>query len=46
MKDEYDFSEGERGKFYGPDATSNLPVYLDADVLTTSQPRPNQSQGH
>jgi len=32
MKKEYDFSEGERGKFYHPDAQLNLPVYLDADV--------------
>ena len=34
MKDEYDFSEGERGKFYRPGAKLNLPVYLDDDVLT------------
>lgn len=33
MREEYDFSKGERGKFYNPDATMNLPVYLDADVL-------------
>ncbi len=33
MRDEYDFSKGERGKFYNPKATMNLPVYLDADVL-------------
>ena len=33
MKKEYDFSKGERGKFYRPDATLNLPVYLDPDVL-------------
>jgi predicted HicB family RNase H-like nuclease len=32
MKDEYDFSKGERGKFYKPDARLNLPVYLDDDV--------------
>ncbi len=32
MKKEYDFSKGERGKFYHPDAQLNLPVYLDADV--------------
>lgn len=32
MKDEYDFSNAERGKFYKPDATLNLPVYLDDDV--------------
>ncbi len=31
MKKEYDFSRGERGKFYRPDAKLNLPVYLDED---------------
>lgn len=31
MKDEYDFSKGERGKFHQPDAVFNLPVYLDED---------------
>jgi len=28
MKEEYDFSNGERGKFYHKDATFNLPIYL------------------
>ncbi len=32
MKAEYDFSKGERGKFFRPDAELRLPVYLDADV--------------
>ena len=32
MRDEYDFSKGERGKFFKPDATLKLPVYLDDDV--------------
>ncbi|HJW82612.1 MAG TPA: hypothetical protein VJ396_10270 [Acidiferrobacterales bacterium] len=32
MKQRYDFSKGERGKFYRPDAVFNLPVYLDEDV--------------
>jgi hypothetical protein len=32
MKDEYDFSNAERGKFFRPDARLNLPVYLDSDV--------------
>ena len=32
MKDEYDFSKGERGKFYHPDAAFSLPVYLEPDV--------------
>lgn len=33
MREEYDFSKGERGKFYKPNTTMNLPVYLDNDVL-------------
>ena len=33
MREEYDFSKGERGKFYNPNATINLPVYLDTEVL-------------
>lgn len=31
MKEEYDFSQGERGKFYSPDAQMNIPVYLDPE---------------
>jgi len=33
MKREYDFSKGERGKFYRPDVRFNMPVYLDQEVL-------------
>lgn len=29
---EIDFSGGARGKFHRPDATLNVPVYLDAEV--------------
>ncbi len=32
MKQRYDFSKGERGKFYKPNAVFRLPVYLDAKV--------------
>ena len=32
MKPEYDFSKGERGKFYRPNAELRLPIYLNADV--------------
>ncbi len=32
MKAEYDFSKGERGKFYHPEAVFSLPVYLESDV--------------
>jgi len=31
MKREYDFSKGQRGLFYKPNATLNVPVYLDKD---------------
>jgi hypothetical protein len=27
MRKEYDFSKGERGKFFRPDAKLNIPVY-------------------
>jgi hypothetical protein len=37
MKKEYDFSTGERGKFYRPNAKLNLPVYLDEEVLAFVQ---------
>lgn len=33
MKDEYDFSKAERGKFYRPNAHLRLPVYLDDDIV-------------
>jgi hypothetical protein len=32
MKKEYDFSKGERGKFFEKDAQFNLPVYLEKDT--------------
>jgi hypothetical protein len=32
MKNEYDFSQGERGKFYHPNAEFNLPIYLEPDI--------------
>lgn len=32
MPAEIDFSGGVRGKFYRPDMTLNVPVYLDAEV--------------
>jgi hypothetical protein len=33
MKDEYDFSKAERGRFYRPDAVLVPPVHLDPEVL-------------
>lgn len=32
MRNEYDFSAGERGKFHRPDVKLNIPVYLDDEV--------------
>ena len=32
MKTEYDFSKGERGKFYNPKAVFSLPIYLEKDI--------------
>ena len=34
MKKEYDFSKGERGKFYNSKLELNIPVYLDASAFT------------
>jgi hypothetical protein len=33
MRNNYDFSKGERGKFYRPDIKLNLPIYLDDEVM-------------
>lgn len=33
MKDQYDFSKSERGKFYKPDVKFYAPIYLESDVL-------------
>jgi hypothetical protein len=32
MKPEYNFSKGQRGKFFKANAELRLPIYLDADV--------------
>jgi len=32
MKEEYDFSTAEQGKFYRPIDEMEIPVYLDKDV--------------
>lgn len=34
MKKEYDFSKGEKGKFYKPKLELKIPIYLDASVFT------------
>jgi hypothetical protein len=33
VKDEYDFSKGQRRKFYRPDAVLTPPVHLEPEVL-------------
>ncbi len=33
MKDEYDFSKGERGRFHRPNAVLIPPVHLDPEVV-------------
>jgi hypothetical protein len=32
MKDEYDFSNAEQGKFYIPAEDIQIPIYLDKDI--------------
>ena len=32
MKSEYDFSKGQRGKFFRREAEVRLPIYLDPEV--------------
>jgi len=34
MRNEYDFSRGERGKFHKRDVALDVPIYLDADNLS------------
>ena len=46
MKDEYDFSDAEQGKFYRPLEELEIPIYLEGEVRdffvqkTRSQNRP------
>lgn len=39
MRSGYDFSNGERGKFFHKDAEVHLPVYLEDEVLAYLQER-------
>lgn len=32
MKPEYDFSKGQRGKFFRPNAELRSPIYLNPDI--------------
>ena len=33
MRKEYDFSKGERGKFFKKNVKSNLPIYLEDEIF-------------
>ncbi len=33
MKKEYDFSKAEKGKFYTPLENTQIPIYLEDDIL-------------
>jgi len=33
MKREYDFSKGEKGKFYRPDAELHVPIYIEPAIM-------------
>jgi hypothetical protein len=33
MKKEYDFTNAEQGKFFRPNTTLNIPIYLEADNM-------------
>jgi hypothetical protein len=39
MKDEYDFSNAERGKFYRAGAQLTPPVHLDPEILSYLEAR-------
>ncbi|MBI1789184.1 MAG: hypothetical protein HYR60_16755 [Acidobacteria bacterium] len=39
MRKEYDFSKGERGKFYRPGVELNIPVHLEPDVAKVVRKR-------
>jgi hypothetical protein len=45
MKKEYDFSKGERGKFYRSNIRLNLPVYLDDDIAVLVQQAAESKKG-
>lgn len=34
MRKEYDFSNGERGKFFNKDVSFNIPIYLEQDIYS------------
>lgn len=44
MREEYDFSNGVRGKFFVPKEELEIPVYLDKDVREFILERISKSQ--
>ena len=46
MKPEYDFSKGERSRFFRPHAELRLPIYLNADVQAYLSERAAQTGFH
>jgi hypothetical protein len=45
MKDEYDFTHAEQGKFYTPIDEIQLPIYLDKDILASLIKQSGDTQG-
>ena len=43
MKKEYDFSKGQRRKFYRSGVELNIPVYLEPDVVKVVRERARKS---
>ena len=43
MKEEYDFSNAEQGKFYIPVEQIELPIYLDKDLLHSLEKKCQES---
>nr|VFJ72927.1 MAG: hypothetical protein BECKFW1821C_GA0114237_104026 [Candidatus Kentron sp. FW] len=41
MKDEYDCSEAEQGRFYRPIEELDIPIYLDQEVNSSSRRHAN-----
>jgi len=46
MKEEYDFSNAEQGKFYVPVEDIQLPIYLDKDVIQYLNEKCQTTQGN
>jgi hypothetical protein len=42
MKEEYDFTNAEQGKFYRPGQRVEAPVYVDGEVLAFFQQKSQQ----